>query len=193
MRFVPSEMLRIRLSWLVIGGVAVILVAAAVDALRSSGSKTPSTERGLVRDGEREGQTVEEVPLAAVAETETGPLLRFTAQQLALRVERLAGTHLLALAHVRGGPCRTARLPIEVSLFYRNGKLVNPDTAGVSVSPQAFASTDLSPGVEVIAELHASYECGERRPRLLVAEARPYVARKWLPRGYVACLDDLGP
>jgi hypothetical protein len=82
-------MLRTRLSWLAIGGVAVILGAAAVDALRSSGSKTPSTERGLVRGGEREGQTVEEVPLVAVAETETGWLGRCTAQQLTLRVERL--------------------------------------------------------------------------------------------------------
>jgi hypothetical protein len=186
-------MLRTRLSWLVIGGVAAVLVAAAVDALRSFESKTPSPERGLVRDAEREGQTLEEVPLAAVAETETGPLERCTAPQLALRVERLGGTHFLALAHVWGSPCRTARIPIEVSLLYRKGDLVNPDTAGVSVSPQAFGSTNLSPGVEVIAQLHVSYECGERRPRLLLAEARPYVARNWLPQGHVACVDDLGP
>jgi hypothetical protein len=192
MRFVLSEMLRARLSWLVIGGVAVILVAAAVDALRSSGSKTPSTQGGLVREDERGGQTVEEVPLAVV-ETDTGPLERCMVGQLALRVERLGGTPLLALAHVWGSPCRTARIPIEVTLFYRKGNLVNPDTAGVGVSPQAFGSTNLSPGVEAVAELHVSYECGERRPRLLVAEARPYVARKWLPRRYVACLDDLGP
>jgi hypothetical protein len=58
---------------------------------------------------------------------------------------------------------------------------------------QAFAPTTLSSGVEAVAELYVSYECGERRPRLLVAKARPYVARKWLPRGYVACVDDLGP
>ena len=186
-------MLRTRLSWLVIGGVAVILVAAAVDALRSSGSKAPSAERGLVRDGERGGQTMEDVPLAGVTETETGPLERCAPQQLALRVERLGGTHLIALAHVRGGPCRTARIPIEIRLFYRKGSPVNPNTAGGSVWSQAFAPTNLSPGVEAVAELHVSYECGERRPGLLVAEARPYVARKWLPRGYVACVDDLGP
>jgi hypothetical protein len=186
-------MLRTRLSWLVIGGVAVILVAAAVDALRSSGSKTPSTERGLVRDGEREGQPVEEVPLAAAAETGTGPLERCTAGQLALRVESLGGTHLLALAHVWGSPCRTARIPIQASVLYGKGNPVNPDKASAGVWPQAFAPTDLSPGVEVIAEVQMSYLCGTRRPRLLVAEARPYVARKWLPRGSVACLDDVGP
>jgi hypothetical protein len=186
-------MLRTRLSWLVIGGVAVILVAAAVDALRSSGSKTPSTKGGLVRDGEREAQMVEEVPLGAVAETETGPLERCTAVQLALRVESLGSTHLLALAHVWGGPCRTARVPIQASVFYGKGNLADPDKASVGVWPQAFGPTDLSPGIEVIAEVQMSYLCGTRRPRLLVADARPYVARKWLPRGAVACLDDVGP
>jgi hypothetical protein len=192
MRFVPSEMLRTRLSWLVIGGVAVILLAAAVDAFRSSGSKTPQPN-GALQDGEQEGHAAEEAPQLAVAETETGPLKRCTAQQLALRVERLGGAPFLALAHVWGSPCSTARIPIEVALFDRKGNLVNPDTAGISVSPQAFGSTNLSAGVEVIAQLHVSYRCGGPRPRRLLAEAVPYVVRKWLPRGYVACLDELGP
>jgi hypothetical protein len=38
-------MLRTRLSWLVIGGVAVILVAAAVDAIRSSEPSASSPRR----------------------------------------------------------------------------------------------------------------------------------------------------
>jgi hypothetical protein len=185
-------MLRTRLSWLVTGGVAVILIAAAVDALRSSGSKTLQPNRGL-HDGEQPGHAAEEVLQTAVAETETELLERCTAQQLALRVERLGGTYLLALAHVWGGPCRTPRIPVEVSLFYRKGDPVNPDTASVSARWQTFAPTDLSPGVEAIGELYVSYECGKRRPRLLIAEARPYFAREWLPRGYIACVDDLGP
>jgi hypothetical protein len=192
MGVVPPEMLRTRLSWLVIGGVVVILVAAAVDAFRSSGSKTLQPNGGL-HEGERREHAGEEVLQTAVAETETGPLERCTARQLALRVERLGGTYLLALAHVWGGPCRTPRIPVEVSLFYRKGNPVNPDTASVSARWQAFAPTDLSPGVEAIGELYVSYECGKRRPRLLVAAARPYFARKRLPRGYVACVDHLGP
>jgi hypothetical protein len=186
------EMLRTPITRILVGGVAVIVVAAAIDAVRSSESRTPPTEGSPVRDADREGQA-EEVAQSTVAKTETGPLERCTAGQLALRVERLGGTLVLALAHVWGSPCRTARIPIEVALFGRKGNLVNPDEAGVGVSPQAFGSTTLSSGVEVIAELHVSYLCGAPRPRRLLADARPYVARKWLPRGYVACLDDLGP
>jgi hypothetical protein len=164
-------MLRTRLSWLVIGGVAVVLIAAAVDALRSWDSETPPAKGGLVQEREREEQATEEVPLAALADTETAPLERCEVQQYALRVERLGGTPVLVLAHAWGSPCRTPRIPIEVSLFDRNGDPVEA-SAGIQ---QAFAPTDLSPGVEVIAGLQVNYLCGERRPRLLVAEARPYV------------------
>ncbi len=162
MRFVPFKMLRTHLSWLVIGGVAVVLIAAAVDALRPSDSETPPAE---------------------------GALERCTVQQYALRFERLGGTPVLALAHVWGSPCRTPRIPIEVSLFGRNG---NPVEASVGVQ-QAFVPTDLSPRIEVIAELQVTYLCGGPKPRRLVAEATPYVVRGWLPRSYGTCLDDLGP
>ena len=110
-------------------------------------------------------------------------------QQYALRFERLGGTPVLALAHVWGSPCRTPRIPIEVSLFGRNG---NPVEASVGVQ-QAFVPTDLSPRIEVIAELQVTYLCGGPKPRRLVAEATPYVVRGWLPRSYGTCLDDLGP
>lgn len=189
MRFVPFKMLRTHLSWLVIGGVAVVLIAAAVDALRPSDSETPPAKGGLVREREREEQATEEAPpRSAGVETETA-LERCTVQQYALRFERLGGTPVLALAHVWGSPCRTPRIPIEVSLFGRNGDAVE---ARVGVE-QAFVPTDLSPGVEVIAELQVTYLCGGPKPRRLVAEATPYVVRGWLPRSYGTCLDDLGP
>jgi hypothetical protein len=188
MRFVPFKMLRTHLSWLVIGGVAVVLIAAAVDALRPSDSETPPAEGGLAQEREREEQAPEEAPAALVG-TETAPLERCTVQQYALRFERLGGTPVLALAHVWGSPCRTPRIPIEVSLFGRNGDAVE---ARVGVE-QAFVPTDLSPGVEVIAELQVTYLCGGPKPRRLVAEATPYVVRGWLPRSYGTCLDDLGP
>ena len=172
---------------MIVGAVVVLVGAAVVDSLPPRGSPASQPKRS------KSGSVFEaRDPVLAPSKTAL-PLERCTAQQLVLKIERLAGSHLLALAHVWGGPCHTARIPIEVSLFYRKGSPVNPDTAGVSAWSQAFAPTDLSPGVEAIAELHLSYECGERRPRLLVAEARPYVARKWLPRGYIACVDDLGP
>jgi hypothetical protein len=187
MRFVPSRMLRTRLSWLVIGGVAVILIAAAVDSFRSSEPKAPSAEGRL--EGGRQTRSIEEVPVTAVAETETGPLERCTAQQLALQVERLGGGPVLALAHVWGKPCRTPRIRIELSLFDRKGEPVQAYTD----IQQSFAPTSLSPNVEVIAGFQVTYLCGGQTPRRFVAEARPYVVRGWLPRGYGGCLDDLGP
>ncbi len=212
MRFVPFKMLRTHLSWLVIGGVAVVLIAAAVDALRPSDSETPPAEGGLAQEREREEQAPEEAPAALVG-TETAPLERCTVQQYALRFERLGGTPVLALAHVWGSPCRTPRIPIEVSLFGRAlahvwgspcrtpripievslfGRNGNPVEASVGVQ-QAFVPTDLSPRIEVIAELQVTYLCGGPKPRRLVAEATPYVVRGWLPRSYGTCLDDLGP
>jgi hypothetical protein len=187
MRFVPLKMPRTHLSWLVIGGVAVVLIAAAVDALRSWDSETPPAKGGLVQ--EREQQATEEVPLTTHVETETAPLERCEVQQYALRVERLGGTPVLALAHVWGSPCRTPRIPIEVSLFDWKG---SPVEATVEIQ-QAFAPTNLSSNLEVIAGFQVTYlRCG-RQPRRFVAEATPYVVRGWLPRGFGACLDDLGP
>jgi hypothetical protein len=48
----------------------------------------------------------------------------------------------------------------------------NPVKASADV-PRVFASTDLSPGVELIAGLEVISVCGKRRPRRFVAEARP--------------------
>ncbi len=121
MQFVPSEMLRTRLSWLVVGGVAVVVIAAVADALRRSGSEPPPVKRGLVQESGRAEHAADEVPATTLVESKTVQLERFTAEQLTLRVERLGGTPVLALAHVRGEPCRTPRIPIEVRLFARDG------------------------------------------------------------------------
>jgi hypothetical protein len=127
--------------------------------------------------------------LARRVDTEATPLRRCATQQLALRVESLGGGPVLALVHVWGGPCRTPRLPIEMSLFDRKGTPVQA-TVGVQ---SAFAPTSLSPNVEVIAGFTVVYLCGERKPVRFVVEAGPYPARGRLPREYGLCLDDLGP
>jgi hypothetical protein len=190
MRVVPSKMLRNRLSWLVVSGVAVILIAGAVDALRSSGSTTPPSNGGLSQEREGEaGDTGDVTPPTTSVETTDAPLKRCMVQQFALQAERLGGSPVLALAHVRGNPCRTPRIRIDISLFDRTGERVQ----GYTDIQQAFASTRLSPNVEVIAGFQVTYLCSGRKPRRFVAEARPYVVRGWLPRGYGACIDDLGP
>ncbi len=116
-------------------------------------------------------------------------MARCTAQQIALRVEKLGGDLALALTHVWGAPCRTPRLPIDVALLDRAGKEVQA-TVGVQ---SAFAPTTLSPNVELVAGFNFIYLCGQPEPVRVVAEAGPYPARGRLPRGHAACLNDLGP
>ncbi len=142
-----------------------------------------------MQEGPAGEQASGSLPLTRPVDTEVTPLRRCTTQQLALRVERLGGGPVLALVHVWGGPCRTPRLPIEMSLFDRKG---HPVQATVGIQ-QAFGRTSLSPNVEVIAGFTVVYLCGERKPVRFVAEAGPYPARGRLPRDYGLCLDDLGP
>ena len=94
-------MLRTRLSWLVIGGVAVILVAAAVDAIRSSepSASSPSRETATER-------SARETTLAVVTTPESLP--RCTAQNIGVSIDVLGGTAIIVVRHVWGRPCHLA-------------------------------------------------------------------------------------
>lgn len=180
---VASKMIRTPLTWALVGGLVALLVAGAIDVLRSSESPTSESKstNGLQRPAaDRTNRR---------AETEGVPLPRCTAQQLALKIENLGGDPALALVHVWAGPCRTPRLPIEVALLDRAGRSVE---SAISVQP-AFSPTTLSPNAELSAPFSAVYLCGQPKPVRVAAEAGPYPARGRLPRGYVACLEDLGP
>jgi hypothetical protein len=172
-------------TWLVVAGVVALLVAAAVDVLRPhrSSEVTPQERRG--------GEEISgEAPLGTVVKRVTSQLGHCRPSQLALRMERLGGDPALALAHVRGLPCRTTRLPIEVLLFDRQGKRVQA-TVGIQ---EAFAPTALSLNVEAIAPFNVVFLCRERRPVRAAAKAGRYFTGGRLPRSYrPACLHDLGP
>jgi hypothetical protein len=154
-----------------------LAILGTVDALRDS----PSRSKPALRNPYL-------APSPTPAAQASNRLPRCTAGQLALRVENLGGSPALALVHVWAGPCRTARLPIDISVFDRKGKRVQ---ATVLIQ-RAFAPTTLSPNAEVIAGFNLVYLCGERKPVRVVAEAGAYPARGQLPHGY-ACVDDLGP
>jgi hypothetical protein len=175
------------LTWLIAGGVAALAIVGAVDALRDS----PSRSKPPLRNS-----YLAPSPAPAAQASERSP--RCTTQQLALRVEKLNGTPALELAHVWGQPCRTRRLQIEVGLLDRAGrpleKYEDAHTYRLTVGIQrAFAPTTLTPNVAVSAPFSFDYVCGTPRPGWAVANAGPYFARGRLPRGYPACVDDLGP
>ena len=177
-------MLRSGLTWVIAGAVIALVGAAVVDAVRPSGG-SPEVQRKPSRGG----SVFEARDPILVPTTGALPLERCSEQQLALRFDRLGGSPVLALAHVWGSPCRSPRLRLAAAVFAENG---DPIEATVGLPP-AFAQTNLSAGIEVIAGLQVDYLCGQPAPRLLVAEAGPYVVRGRLPRGFGACLDDLGP
>jgi hypothetical protein len=174
-------MRRTRISWLVIGGVALILAAAVVDALRPSGS---SGKDVVGTDVESQGQAAQVGASTTRAGTTTTPLPRCGTEQVAVQVEMLSGSAVLELAHVSGGPCTTPRLPVEVRFFDRTGNQVR-------AYADAFAPTTLSPNVDVVANLYVIYRCRKRELTRFVVEAGRYVGRGRLPTG--SCLDDRGP
>jgi hypothetical protein len=174
--------LRSRITWAIVGVVAVVTVAAVVDGLRSSRSPVSSSKASPAPQ-----QPADQISLPTEQESVAPP--RCSVQQLALKIENLGGVVALALVHGRAGPCRTSRLPIEVAVLDRAGE---PVEATLSVQP-AFAPTTLSPDGELSAPFSFVYLCGEPKPVRVVAEAGPYAARGRLPRRYAACVDDLGP
>jgi hypothetical protein len=172
-----------RLTWVVVAGVAALLVAGVVDALRSSGSPASSSKASPAPQ-----QPVADQISLPTQEEDTAPP-PCTAQQLGLKIENLGGVAALALVHVWAGPCRTPRLPIEVAVLDRAGE---PVEGTIGIQP-AFAPTTLSPDGELSAPFSLVYLCGEPKPVRVAAEAGPYAATGRLPRRYAACLEDLGP
>jgi hypothetical protein len=188
MALVSSKMVRRRMTWVVVGGVSALLVAAAVDAFRPSGSNTSVSKATVSQERSGGEGATGYAPVIAPEAAEAARVGRCSAQQIALRVETLGDSPALVLAHVWGSPCRTPRLPIDVALFSRGGKRAD----AAVFAPSAFAPTSLAPNLDVVAGFGFVYLCGHPRPVRVVAEAGPYPARGRLPRVYRACVDDLG-
>jgi hypothetical protein len=175
------------LTWLITGGLVALAILGTVDALRNSSSPSKPALRNpyLAPSPGRAAQASKRPSRCA-----TG--------QLALRVENLNGTPALELVHLSGGPCRTPRLRVEISLLDRAGRVLETHEDGLTVQQtvgiqSAFAPTTLAPHVAVSAPFRYVYLCGASKPVWAVAEAGPYSGKGRLPRGYGACLDDLGP
>jgi hypothetical protein len=165
-----------RVTWFIVGGVVALLVAGVADALRGSPPKAEETAH---------------VPLApnSAPATTTAPAPRCQINQLDLRIEPVGSDLALVLVHSEGPPCRTPRLPIDVTLLDGIGQ---PAKATASIQ-EFFAPTDHLRNVEVVAGLTVLYECGEAEPQRFAARVGPYSEYGRLPRYKALCLDDLGP
>jgi hypothetical protein len=139
-------MLRTRLSWLVIGGVAVILVAAAAVAIRSSEPSALSPNRVAATE-----RSAGEATLAGVTTPESLP--RCTVQNLALSIDILGGTATVALRHVWGRPYHLDPLPVHLSVTDRVGKRVRLAAVGGGPDVQSRVGDDFSPGFERLIDI----------------------------------------
>ena len=146
-------------TWLVVGAVGAVALAAAVDALlvdESDESATATTRfsEPSPRDGEASG---------AIPGCERN--------QLRLVIE-VAETPTAALQHVRGGLCETENLAIRITIPGGRGRVLGPRGAFGGL---------LSPNSQQIAQFRYSPACNERGPFLAVARAGPYTAQKRIP------------
>jgi hypothetical protein len=178
-------MLRTRLSWLVIGGVAVILVAAAVDTIRSSEPSASSPRRETATERSAAGEVT--IPVEATPEG----LPRCTVQK-AVSIEVLGGTATVVVRHVGGRACHLAALPVRLSVTNRVGRRVRLATLDEGPDVQSRVGGDFSPGFEQLIDIPYLAEpqltsCDRRGPFTAFAIVGPYSAQRKLSGSEVGC------
>jgi hypothetical protein len=160
-------MIRTRLTWVIVGAVVALLIAAGVDALRSSDreSSAPTTTASTTTVGRRAGST----------------LPRCTREQVAVSIEIRKGVATIVVRHVGANPC---------DLRYRRFRLTIRDRAGNVIGQWGGArfGGDFSPGSEQTFSLPAVWHCDRRGPFLALATVGPYGARRSkLSRSEITC------
>jgi hypothetical protein len=176
--------MRTRLTWVVVGALAAIVVAAAVDAFRSPGRPSSSPSEASSVPVSTGGSAFE--ARDPVAGGETAPLPRCTAQQIAMAIEVLGGSASIVVRHVWGKPCHLARLPIDLAVWDRTGRRVRLAEPRSGV-PQSGIAGDFSPRFERLVNITYLADCDQRQPFLAVVNVGPYVARGTLSAKEIGC------
>lgn len=146
-------------TWLVLGAVVTVALAAAVDALLvdESDESAPATTR-FSEPSPRGGEA-------------TGDIPGCERNQLRLVIE-VPETPTAALQHVRGDLCETENLAIRITIPGGRGRLLGPRGAFGGLLP---------PNTQQIVQFRYSPACNERGPFLAVIRAGPYTAQRRIP------------
>jgi hypothetical protein len=176
--------MRARLGWVVVGALAAIVVAAAVDAFRSPGRPSPAPPEGSSVPVSTEGSVFE--ARDPVPGGETAPLPRCTAEQIAAAIEIFDGVASIVVRHVRGEPCHLARLPINLAVRDTKGRRVRLAEPRSGVAESGVAG-DFSPRFERLVNITYVRDCNEPGPFLAVVNVGPYVARRTLSGNEIGC------
>jgi hypothetical protein len=181
---------RRQLTWAIAAGVIAVLVAATLDAVRSSGSSR-STPSRVAAATQESGARETAIPVETAAEA----LPRCTAQNIGVSIDVLGGTAQVVVRHVWGRPCHLAPpLLVRLSLTDRVGRRVRLaalDEAHPAV--QARVRGDFSPGFEqlidipYLAEPQAGESCDRKGPFTAFVIVGPYSAQRRLSGSEVGC------
>jgi len=154
-----------RLTWVVVGGVAALLVIAVADALRSSNSESTS-------------------PAVTVAATTTRNLLvppNCARRQIAMSIEIRQGVATVVVQHVRGEPCFRASADFRFLITNRARHRI-----GLWTPPIFAESYEL--GEEKTFVLPDVFRCDRPGPFIAKATLGPYSARRGgLTRNQITC------
>lgn len=173
-----------RWSWVVVGGIATLLFAAGVDALRSSDSETsaPTTTASI---------TTASTTATTVEEALDTPLPPCTPRQLAVSIEVPKGVAVIVVRPLLGTPCHPPKdLGLRLAIRDRGGNQVRflPDRS--RDSPSAWM-LDFEPDlgkIRWIFPLPFARRCPWPGPFVALATLGPYSARRGdLSRSEIAC------
>ena len=179
-------MTRRQLTRVIATGLIAVLIAGAVDAVRSSepgSSPSPmvTTERSAVRE-----MTIP-VAMRPVA------LPRCTVQNIGVSIDVLGGTATVVVRHVGGRPCSLAPpLRVRLGLSDRVGRRVRLATVGGGEDLQSRVGGDFSPGFERLIDIPYLAEpqltsCDLRGPFTAFVIVGPYSAQRKLSGSEVGC------
>ena len=178
-------MTRRRLTWVIATGVVAVLIAGAVDAVRSSEpgsgpSRMVTTERSAARE------------MTTPVETTPEALPRCTVQNIGVSIDVLGGTATVVVRHVWGRACHLAPLPVRLSVTDRVGRRVRLATVGGGHDLQSRVAGDFSPGFEQLIDIPYLAEpqltsCDRRGPFTAFVIIGPYSAQRKLSGSEVGC------
>jgi hypothetical protein len=165
-------MIRPRFTWVIVGAVAVLLVVAGVDALRSSLSEesasttTASTTTGRSSSTQTVApctrqQVAVSIEVRHAAQTGFGLPVLPRRRRVATIVERRVGAQ----------HCWQQPLPVRFRIFDRTGDLTAVWLASMLLWPN-------SPGAEVALSLPDVLDCDRPGPFRALAEVGPYTVRR---------------
>jgi hypothetical protein len=161
-------MIRTRLTWVVVGIVVALLVAAGIDALFFSGSQ--------------KAESAPTAPTAIAGSESAAALRRCTRLDIRVSIEIRGGVAAAVVREVGLSPCRLRPVPIVLAVTDGAGRRVR-------LLGQAPVGGNFSPGSEQTANFPEQIQdCDLRAPFVASATVGPYSAHRTVSGRSIGCV-----